>query len=440
MASPDAKPEGLNKVVTPEETPHELCQNGPEIARPDPSIFGELSAGFPRPARRFIAEMLYGIQARQSVRLTEIGRALQERVSLKKTEYPLCRQLRRPGLWERLTARIDRMAAAHIQDLTLLILDLSDISKKYARKMEYLAGVHDGSEDGVGTGYWLLQVIGAETGKHMVVPLYQRLYSQRSPDHQSENVEILTAIETIGRASGDRGVWVMDRGGDRDKLLFPLIKDHRKFLIRLNLRRHLIYQGRALEDLEIARGCPMLYLETIIKEEGVQARCLRLEFGVRPVTLPGRPEPLSLVVVRGLGDLPLLLLTNVRLKKTRKSLWWAVQSYLTRWTIEETFRFIKQSYQLEDIRLLTYVRLQNMMAFVLAAAYFTMVYLNLRTKLRVLSGHVLSAARRVFGIPDFRFYALADGIKAFLFGQRRGLCGCFSGRDPDSDQRLLFSP
>jgi hypothetical protein len=57
-----------------------------------------------------------------------------------------------------------------------------------------------------------------------------------------------------------------------------------------------------------------------------------------------------------------------------------------------------------------------MMAFVLAAANFTMVYLNLRTKLRVLSGHLSRAARRVFGIPDFRFYALADGIKAYLFG------------------------
>jgi hypothetical protein len=39
--------------------------------------------------------MLYGIQVRQSVRLTEIGRALQEPISLKKTEYRLRRQLRR---------------------------------------------------------------------------------------------------------------------------------------------------------------------------------------------------------------------------------------------------------------------------------------------------------------------------------------------------------
>jgi hypothetical protein len=244
----------------------------------------------------------------------------------------------------------------------------------------------------------------------------------------------------ISQASRGRGVWVIDRGGDRDKLLFPLMKNKHKFLIRLNQGRFLIYQGRAMDDLEIARGCPMLYLESIIKEENGQARCLRLEFGLRPVTLPGRPEALSLVVVRGLGEEPLMLLTNVELKKTRKSLWWAVQSYLTRWTIEETFRFIKQSYQLEDIRLLTYVRLQNMMAFVQAAAYFTMVYLNLRMKLRVLTGHVLHAARRVFGIPDFRFYALADGIKAYLFGQRRGLSGCFSGPDPESGQQWLFSP
>lgn len=401
---------------------------------------GELSAGLPKPARRFVAEMLYGLQARQSVRLTEIGRALGEPLSLKKTEDRLCRQLRRSGLWETLTARILRMVASRVHDRTLLILDLSDISKKYARKMEYLAHVHDGSEGEVGTGYWLLQVIGAETGTHTVLPLFTRLYSQKSPDHQSENVEILSAIETISRATQGQGVWVMDRGGDRDRLLFPLIHSKKRFLIRLRQDRHLVYLGRPLDVLEIARSCPMLYLESIIKEDGEKPRCLRLEFGIRPVTLPDRSEPLSLVVVRGFGEEPIMLLTNVPLKKTRKSLWWAVESYLTRWTIEETFRFIKQSYQLEDIRLLTYVRLQNMMAFVLAAAYFTMAYLNLRTKLRVLTGHVLRAAQRVFGIPEFRFYALADGIKAYLFAQKRGVYGCFSSRDPDSGQPWLFSP
>jgi len=37
---------------------------------------GELSAGLPKVLRRFMTEMVYGVQARQSLRLTEISRAL----------------------------------------------------------------------------------------------------------------------------------------------------------------------------------------------------------------------------------------------------------------------------------------------------------------------------------------------------------------------------
>ena len=46
---------------------------------------GELSGGLTKPARRFVAEAIYGIQARQSVLLSEIGRALNEEIRLKKS-------------------------------------------------------------------------------------------------------------------------------------------------------------------------------------------------------------------------------------------------------------------------------------------------------------------------------------------------------------------
>ena len=64
---------------------------------------GELSLEWPKVLRRFIAETIYGIQARQSVRLTEIARSLEERIALKKTQYRLCRQLGRRGLWAKIT-------------------------------------------------------------------------------------------------------------------------------------------------------------------------------------------------------------------------------------------------------------------------------------------------------------------------------------------------
>ena len=147
-----------------------------------------------------------------------------------------------------------------------------------------------------------------------------------------------------------------------------------------------------------------------------------------------------MVVIRGFGQEPMVLLTNIRVTKSRKALWEIIESYMTRWRIEETIRFIKQSYNLEDIRLLTYRRLQNMMALVLTVVYFTMVYLGIKTKLRVLARHVLKAARRLFGIPDFRFYALADGIRELLFGRKKGL-ECFSQMlKTQSIQLSLFDP
>ena len=75
-----------------------------------------------------------------------------------------------------------------------------------------------------------------------------------------------------------------------------------------------------------------------------------------------------------------------------------------------------------------------------AAAYFAAVYLGLRMKLRVLASHVLRASKRVFGIPDFRLYALADGIKQFLFSQTQGLKRFFELQDQPPIQPKLFDP
>jgi hypothetical protein len=66
------------------------------------------------------------------------------------------------------------------------------------------------------------------------------------------------------------------------------------------------------------------------------------------VRLPGREERLGLLVVRGFGQEPMLLLTTESLRENRKVLRRIVQAYLRRWTMEETIRYIKQSYELED--------------------------------------------------------------------------------------------
>ncbi len=50
------------------------------------------------------------------------------------------------------------------------------------------------------------------------------------------------------------------------------------------------------------------------------------------------------------------------------------------------------------------------MALLLAVFYFVAVILDQSQKLTIMAGHVLKSAKRVFGIPDFKYYALGDGL------------------------------
>ena len=377
---------------------------------------GKLCQGLPKVVGRFVKEVLYGILCKQSVRVSEVARSLNEPIRLIKTENRLCRQLGRKELGERITENVMEQAAFHVKEDTLLILDTSDVTKKYAKKMEYLAEVRDGSEKTIGHGYWTLRVVGAELKGVKITPLYERLYSQDAPDFQSENEEILKGVDGVRRHVGDRGIWVMDRGGDRRKLLVPFLERAMKFIVRLQGDRYLVHRGRKVLAAGLSVSCPMRYRERVIKEESAGEKVYDIEVGFRRVRLPGRAEPLALVVVRGLGSEPLMLLTTVRVVKSRRSLLFVALSYLRRWQIEETIRFAKQVFRVEDIRLRRYQRLQNMIAIAAAAVHFVAVWLGEGLKLGILVHHALKASKRLFVIPNFRYYALADGIKAFLEG------------------------
>ena len=52
-----------------------------------------------------------------------------------------------------------------------MALDLGDINKPYAEKMENLATVRDGSEGKIDNGYWLINVVGADVEGEDLVPL-----------------------------------------------------------------------------------------------------------------------------------------------------------------------------------------------------------------------------------------------------------------------------
>lgn len=374
---------------------------------------GILTQELDKTARRFVQEAVYGIMASQSVLLTEIGRQLESRISLKKIEERFSRQLIKQGIWKCIHEQILSMASTRIKEKTLLILDLSDVKKKYAEKMEYLTKVRDGSSiDGdIVDGYWTNHVIATEVGSNEVIPLHMSLYSQDSPDYTSENDEIIAAIDQVGNAVQNRGIWVIDRGADRDAIFEPLLQKQRDFIIRMVGSRNLEYQSKEIRTLWLAHACRLPHQRTIAKVIEGKEVVFKLNFGHVKVKLPDMDTPLNMVVVKGLSNKPMMLLTTLNIGNKPEDAWYVIQAYLKRWSVEETIRFIKQTYDLENIRVLKYIRLQNMMALLLAVFYFTAVVLDQNQKLVIMTGHILKSAKRVFGIPDFKYYALGDGLR-----------------------------
>jgi hypothetical protein len=82
--------------------------------------------------------------------------------------------------------------------------------------------------------------------------LYYSLYSQGSPDFISENEEIIKAFDQVGKAVQNRGVWIIDPGGDRDALYESLLHNKRNFIIRLVGSRDLICQNKTVRSLWLA--------------------------------------------------------------------------------------------------------------------------------------------------------------------------------------------
>lgn len=381
-----------------------------------------LCEGLDKVTRRFVGEMLYGIQAAKDVKVSEVARSLNEPIRLIKTENRLCRNLAHADL----TGPINRWTcwegAGEVDDDTVLAIDLGDVRKPCAKKMEYLGGIHDGSTGEIGRGYWLCEVIAAHPYGERIVPLYGELYAQKAEGFVSENEQILKAIHAVSAAVDKKGIFAIDIGGDRRKIIIPLIDKGLRFVIRQSGERHILLpSGKRCLVRRAVQWCRTTSERIIeVEREGYRGK-KHLRLGVLSVRLPERPQvPLWLVVIRGLAPHPILLLTNVPPSQDRAHAAWIADVYLTRWKCEEAYRFLKQGYNLEDVRVRSYTALRNTYALVHAILYFVSVIIGAKAKMNLIFKKVCEKAKRFYEVATFYQYAVADGIHRLLFASRTG--------------------
>lgn len=401
---------------------------------------GIIAKGLPKAKQRLIKEMIYGIQAAKDIKLSNITRVLNEPIPLIKTEDRLSRNLDDEDFTDEIHKEICRLGSAKVLEDMVIAIDPGDIRKKYATQMECLCTIHDGSEHKLGEGYWLAKAVAADVEHKKVIPLYLEAYSQEARDFTSENQQLFKLIDTVSARIGNKGIYAIDRGGDRGKLYDKFLEKakQKRFVIRLEKTRDLIHKGGRKNCHLLATMLPCPHQTVIIKYEEGKEEKATIFYNALPVKLPGRDYPLFLVVVKGFGKEPMMLLTSCPVNlKVKEAIWRIVEIYLTRWKCEESFRYIKQCYNLEDIRVRHYTSIRNMVVLILAVAYFASVYLGENLKLKMLVERIYLVSKRFFGVPTFFNYAIADGLYNLLFPDKTGINEAFKTKK--TDFQLCFS-
>ena len=401
---------------------------------------GIISQDLPKAKQRLVREMIYGIQASKDVKLSNITRSLNEPQPLIKTEDRLSRNLDDRDFTEAINHQICRLGSRNVLDDMVIAIDPGDIRKKHASKMECLCKIHDGSEHEIGEGYWLAKAVAADVDHKKVIPLYLEAYSQDAGGFISENDQLFKVIDMISAHVGNKGIYAIDRGGDRGKLYDKFLErgKERRFVIRLTRKRDLMHKGIRKNCLLSATILPCPYQTVIIKYQDGQEDKTTVSYSALPVKLPGHKHPLFLVVVKGFGKVPMMLLTSCPVNlKSKESIWRIVEIYLTRWKCDESFRYIKQCYNLEDIRVRHYTSIRNMVVLILAVSYFAAVYLGENLKLKMLVERIYLVSKRFFGVPTFFNYAIADGLYKLLFPDKTGIKMSRKAKNPDF--QLCFS-
>jgi hypothetical protein len=406
---------------------------------------GNISKELSKTKQRLVKEMLYGIQASKDVKLSNISRALKENIPLIKTEDRLSRNLGNEDLTAHINNHIMRLGDDKVDDTMVIALDPGDLMKPYAKEMEHLCNIYDGSEHEAARGYHLCQVTAANLSHNKIVPLYCEAYSSGAKDYHGSTEKLVEVIQNVTKYTGKKGTWAIDRQGDDIDLIKFFTEEQLQFVIRLKTSRYLHFDGNLNKQVKakrIHRHVKLNHKAHIYITKDGKEKFLHLNYGAVTVALPDYPKQwYTLVIIEGFGKQPMLLLTNKQVNIFKgKELWRIVEIYLTRWKCDECYRYIKQSYNLEDFRVMSYTSIRNIIVLVHAIAYFTSIYIGIALKLKIMVQKIFILSKRFFGVPTFFNYAMADGICELLKQTKNGIINFKGkiGKNIDDFQLSLF--
>lgn len=290
----------------------------------------------------------------------------------------------------------------YIEPDTALILDLTDVAKPRAKKMQYANLVHDGSEDQLVMGYWGIEVYAYLKDKR-ILPLALDVYGIEDPAVGSENLQLARVVRAVHQDLQGRGVWVADAGLDRLEA----------YEMWFSLPAHFVVRQRGDRTIVTPSGTHLIlrdFVEHLYQRGSWEIRGQRVVFG--QVFLPDHPRrPLYVVASWRVGvEKPLILLTTL-VVETLDQARVVLRYYRQRWACEEAARFLKGRIGLERFRVRRYAAIQRLALLAMwAMGFLTWILLRSRDLTKRLFAWTSRFRRR----RSFLYYRLLDGLQEFL--------------------------
>lgn len=395
----------------------------------------KISKGLSRPKYKLVFQMLYGMLESQSTHLSNISRALKENITLKKTIDRLSRGLSRFNENGIIMENYMDIVKKNTREVSVLIVDNSDISKPYSEMLDSLCEVRDGSTGKITIGYHLLEITALTKEYKMPMPAYTKVYSSTEKDFVSEDEEILAGLKYISKHFKKSCIRTLDRGYDCC-LYYKYFLNHREnFIIRAKKNRSVKYKGKTMNILDLANQYKGKYKMAFEDKKGKKINC---KMSIVPISLPLAPKKeLTLIVIHGFGEIPMMLISNLKTEDKRLPKV-VTKVYLMRWRIEEYYRFKKQQFGFEDFRVqsLNSIRAINTILTILIGL---LSIFSEKQDDSIFVMELIECSKRIYGKPKFIYYALGDGIFNILQKTREGISAfLFLEKSPPSQQLSIF--
>lgn len=313
---------------------------------------------------RVCRELTAGIVFTGSVQLTNAARLFAETTNqlegaVERMSGHLCDRTWDHREW---AASVLQLQADAVADDDLIPIDGTELAKPYARRMEYLCTIKDASRvgDPLVNGYWCFGAYHWGVEQWTLNPLMLRPYSPNEPEFRSENELYCRWFWTLRQATGGRGIWLMDRGGDRPDLFTELLRVQKRWIVRVRRDRPLAGPDGRVQSAG-------KWAEWALANRPVRGNAVTLEVSLPPDDVPqyGTSPKLFLVVptysfFRNGKPERWLLLTcglighHVGPRQVR-------YDYALRWRAEDGKRFLGQICRIEKFLTRSFVALERML-------------------------------------------------------------------------------